>query len=244
MLKVRTKSGQNATWHADNFWFYPRTPLDALIREICEQDDPDRIHVLLSKWEELDGAVDINECTKKAIECPKKSYSTAFIDLFERTTGPSTTRLLRDEDEDFSDANEAGGDTEDVDLSSRLWELGDTDAAVQGMRRDVTVRNAPAAIWAAGREDDHVKLDELHRFGAEMTQGYLTSVPSDDSDKFKAVIVKNLEDSKKALKTAEDQAEDTLQSGALQDYQEAMKKVDQEKERLKGFKEAEETFMK
>jgi hypothetical protein len=47
----KTKAGDPGTWHSFNFWFFPRNPLDAMIREICEEDDPDRMDRLLDIWE-------------------------------------------------------------------------------------------------------------------------------------------------------------------------------------------------
>ena len=155
----KTKAGDPGTWHSFNFWFFPRNPLDAMIREICEEDDPDRMDRLLDIWEKIDGSVDVNTCTAKALKCPE--IRTSFLEI--EKTSPEDKKLLQDVDKTPSTANDSGEEESpgDVDLSSRLWEMGDTDDEIARMRKDITLRNAPAATWSAVNEDDEAKLNDL-----------------------------------------------------------------------------------
>ena len=60
-------------------------------------------------------------------------------------------------------------------------------------------RNAPAALWGAIGEDDVGKLDELRRYGSEMTQGYLAAASNKEKHALKPWLERHYQKRNKLL---------------------------------------------
>ena len=102
--------------------------------------------------------------------------------------------------------------------------MGDTDDEIARMRKDITLRNAPAATWSAVNEDDEAKLNDLRNFGADITQGYLAQASESDQTELKDSVETNLKEGRKALEVAKENLEATKQDGGEIEFQGAQKK--------------------
>ena len=162
-----------------------------------------------------------------------QTKTTSLLEIFEAPGADQ--RTLQDLDRDSLDtaANEKY-----VDLSSRLWEMGNPDEEITKLRKDITLHNAPAALWSAVNEDDDAKLNELRLFGADITQGYLAQASEPDQTELRNSIETNLKEGRKALEVAKENLEATKQTGGEIEFQGAQKKVDELTEKVKTIEES------
>ena len=158
-----------------------------------------RLHALLDIWNLLPDHVDLNLYSLDLVRCTQDAEKGECINHPRR-------KLLAIKQNNFSlataDVDYAAAPTQETDLTSRLWETEGTDPTIATLRKRLIDRNAPAAMWGAIGEDDIAKMDELRRYGSEITQGYLATVGEDEKHALKALVGTTLSKAEQAVSAA------------------------------------------
>ena len=152
----------------------------------------------------------------------------------------SRRKLLAIKQNNFSlataDVDYAAAPTQkETDLTSRLWETEGTDPTIATLRKRLIDRNAPAAMWGAIGEDDIAKMDELRRYGSEITQGYLATVGEDEKHALKALVGTTLSKAEQAVSAAKLGVEEAKNMGGVSERKRAeedLKSLEKERDAL------------
>ena len=168
--------------------------------------------------------------------CPVPTKTLKTIDVSNR----SRRKLLAIKQNNFSlataDVDYTAAPTQkETDLTSRLWETEGTDPTIATLRKRLIDRNAPAAMWGAIGEDDIAKMDELRRYGSEITQGYLATVGEDEKHALKALVGTTLSKAEQAVSAAKLGVEEAKNMGGVSERKRAeedLKSLEKERDAL------------